>query len=90
MGGQEGLNVTLYSEDTSAVDKDLGEDVEDGVVYFARRRYQKGHEGEDDTEGKEHDGGPFLYAHSTHAMGGERILSVMIHRPMEFETGSPE
>ena len=30
-------DVTVYSEDTSAVDEDLGEDVEDRVVDFAWR-----------------------------------------------------
>ena len=30
-------DVTVYSEDTSAVDEDLGEDIEDRVVDFARR-----------------------------------------------------
>ena len=39
-------DVTVYSEDTSAVDEDLGEDVEDAVVDFTRRGHQQGNEGE--------------------------------------------
>ena len=44
-------NVTVYAKDTSAVDEDLGEDVEDRVVDFARRWHQQGNKGEDDAEG---------------------------------------
>ena len=53
-------NVTVYAKDTSAVDEDLGEDVEDRVVDFARRWHQQGNKGEDDAEGEKDDGCPFF------------------------------
>ena len=51
-------NVTVYAKDTSAVDEDLGEDVEDRVVDFARRWHQQGNKGEDDADGEKDDGCP--------------------------------
>lgn len=53
-------DVTVYTKDTSAVDEDLGEDVEDRVVDFARRWHQQGNKGEDDAEGEKYDGCPFF------------------------------
>ena len=53
-------DVTVYTKDTSAVDEDLGEDVEDRVVDFARRWHQQGNKGEDDAEGEKDDGCPFF------------------------------
>ena len=53
-------NVTVYAKDTSAVDEDLGEDVEDRVVDFARWWEREGDECHDDATGKEDDGCPFF------------------------------
>ena len=53
-------DVTVYAKDASAVDEDLGEDVEDRVVDFARRWHQQGNKGEDDAEGEKDDGCPFF------------------------------
>ena len=53
-------DVTVYAKDTSAVDEDLGEDVEDRVVDFAGRWHQQGNKSEDDAEGEEDDGSPFF------------------------------
>ena len=57
---QSFVDVTVDTKYRAAVDEDLGEDVEDAVVDFARREHQQGHEGEDDAEGEENDGGQFL------------------------------
>ena len=53
-------NVTVYAKDTSAVDEDLGEDVEDSVVDFSGRWEHEGDEGHDDATGEEDDGGPLF------------------------------
>ena len=53
-------DVTIYSKDTSAVDEDLGKDVEDRVVDFAGRWEHKGDECHDDATGKEDDGSPLF------------------------------
>lgn len=50
-------DVTVYTKDTSAVDKDLGEDVKDAVMNFAGRWEHKGDECHDDATGEEDDGG---------------------------------
>ena len=53
-------DVTVYAKDTSAVDKDLGEDEEDRVVDFARRWEHEGDECHDDATGEKDDGCPFF------------------------------
>ena len=53
-------DVTVYSKDTSAVDEDLGKDVEDRVVDFAGRWEHEGDECHDDATGKEDDGSPLF------------------------------
>lgn len=53
-------DVTVYAKDTSAVDKDLGEDVEDAVVDFAWRWEHEGDECHDDATGEKDDGGPLF------------------------------
>ena len=50
-------DVTVYAKDASAVDEDLGEDVEDRFVNFAGWWNQQSYESEDDSEGEEDDGG---------------------------------
>ena len=53
-------DVTVYAKDTSAVDEDLGKDVEDWVVDFAGRWEHEGDECHDDATGKEDDGSPLF------------------------------
>ena len=53
-------NVTVYAKDTSAVDEDLGEDVEVRVVDFAGWWEHEGDECHDDATGEEDDGCPFF------------------------------
>ena len=53
-------NVTVYAKDTSAVDEDLGEDVEDTVVDFAGWWEHEGDECHDDATGEKDDGCPFF------------------------------
>ncbi len=50
-------NVRIDTEDGTAIDKNLGEDVEDTVMDFTWRRHQQSNEGEDDAKDEEHDGG---------------------------------
>ena len=43
--------VAVDAKDASALNEDLGEDEENWIMDFSRRRNQQGYEGEDDTEG---------------------------------------
>ena len=65
-------NDDVDTEDAAGVDEDLGEDVEDAVVDFARREHQQGHEGEDDAEGEKDDGCP-LFEVGFHKRGWLRL-----------------
>lgn len=47
-----GCDVRIYSEDGTAVDENLCENVEDAVVDFTRRWHHQGDEREDDAEGE--------------------------------------
>ena len=53
-------DVAVYAKDASAVDEDLGEDVEDTVVDFAGWWEHEGDECHDDATGEKDDGGQFL------------------------------
>ena len=53
-------DVTVYTKDTSAVDEDLGKDVEDAVVNFSGWWEHEGDECHDDATGEEGDGGPLF------------------------------
>ena len=53
-------DVTIYSKDTSAVDEDLGEDVEDRVVDFSGWWEHEGDECHDDATGEKDDGCPLF------------------------------
>lgn len=54
------IDVGIYAKDTSAINKDLCEDVEHRVMDFSRRWHQQGDKSEDDAETEEHDGGELL------------------------------
>ena len=77
------VDVAVYAEDGAAVDEDLGEDVEDRVVDFARRWKHKGDECHDDATGEKDDGCPFLDSRplpTSPYMGGVRLWGILIHR----------
>ena len=61
-------DVTVYSEDTSAVDENLGKDVEDAVVDFSGRWKHEGDECHYDATGEKDDGG--YGPHLTSPRGG--------------------
>ena len=54
------VDVGINAEDGAAVDEDLGEDVEDAVVDFARRWKHEGDECHDDSTGEKDDGCPLF------------------------------
>lgn len=53
-------DVTVDAKDASAVDEDLGEDVEDAVVDFSGRWKHEGDECHDDATGEKDDSCPFF------------------------------
>ena len=53
-------DVAVDTKDATAVDEDLGEDVEDRVVDFSGRWEHEGNECHDDATGEEDDGGQFF------------------------------
>ena len=66
------VDVIINAEDGAAVDKNLGEDVEDAVVDFAGRWKHEGDECHDDTTGEKDDSCP-LFEFGFHKRGWLRL-----------------